>query len=242
MSIIQPCDFIRHRPFAWVSYKDSLLEARLRSWFCSRHPSSSLRAPGSQSGLRRAWTCMPWRAHFWNVHWRGSFHIHAAQLHPMGKQGLAMSKLKKWLSYNQNQITRVNRLDTPAQGEKTINLLNKLNMWNVMLFFLLHMLHNVTHILLIINFHHIHLISQCCADLSPGCSGVNPIPALSAPRSNSSRAIWKCSFWDASTDVFQAPKRLRSTQRNLYPQYPQYPQYCRSRSSTSTCSCSSLQY
>ena len=139
MSIIQPCDFIRHRPFAWVSYKDSLLEARLPSWFCSRHPSSSLRAPGSQSGLRRAWTCMPCRAHFWNVHWRGSFHINAAQLHPMGKQGLAMSKLKKWLSYNQNQITRVNRLDTPAQGEKTINLLNKLNMWNVMLFFLLHM-------------------------------------------------------------------------------------------------------
>ena len=26
-----------------------------------------------------------------------------------------------------------------------------------------------------------------------------------------------------------------------YPQYPQYPQHCRSRSSTSTCSCSSLQ-
>lgn len=106
----------------------------------------------------------------------------------MGKQGLAASKMKKWLSYNQNQITRVNRLDTPAQGEKNNQPLKQAK--HVIRIDVVLSVAHVTHIsMIIINFHHIHLISQCCADLSPGCSGVNPIPALSAPRSNSSRAI-----------------------------------------------------
>ena len=78
-----------------------------------------------------------------------------------------------------------------------------------MLFFLLHMLSHVSHTsIMSSNYYHTLLfyrILHVALIFLPGCSGVNPIPALSAPRSNSSRAIWKCSFWDASE------KRHRST-------------------------------